>query len=140
DVGQDEAVELFGHRRVVQVPDVAVELQGELRDEVVHGRGIGAHAQLQQRQGKGLCRGQATEVEQAVAVARVDAGQVLDVAGRVLEPDEVLVAGCQPGDRLRGVDRVGAVVDDDADLRRGANPRHVGLQTRLVAFGQVWRQ
>src|SRR5690606_28313093 len=109
-------VELVRDGGPVLGADVGVELQGELGDEVVHRRGVGAHPQLQQGQGEGLGGGQPAQVEQAVPVGGVDLGEVLDVADAVLEADEVLVPLGQPGDRGGGVDGVGPVVGDDPEV------------------------
>ena len=65
---------------------------------------------------------------------------MFDVADGVLEPDEVRVVVSESGDGLGRVDGVGAVVDNDADVRGFADRGDVFVETVLVAFGEVGRE
>ncbi|MCY1228490.1 hypothetical protein D9M72_408110 [compost metagenome] len=120
--------------------DGAIEVHRGLGDEVEHCRRIHRHAQRLVGRGIHLGRGQAAEVREAVAQLAADADHGLDVAHAVLEADQVGAALGQARELRRIQLRVGAVVDDHADVHRLADLLHVCGNAVLAGFGQVVRQ
>ncbi|SPA41445.1 exported protein of unknown function [Cupriavidus taiwanensis] len=139
-VGQEEVVDQAAHGVVVVRGDGAVEVHRRLRDEVEHRRRIHRHAQRLVGRGIDLGGGQAAQVGEAVAQLAADADHRFDVAHAILEADQVGAAPGQAG-QLVGVElRIGAVVDDHADIDRLADFFHVGGNAVLAGLGQVVRQ
>src|SRR5665811_741087 len=65
---------------------------------------------------------------------------MFDIAGGVLETDEVVEVRRELFDSFGGEDRVGAVVDNHADRGSCADCRHMIVEAFLGAFGEVGRK
>ena len=85
-------------------------------------------------------RRHAADVGQAVAQGSDDAADGGDVAGAVLEADQVRALLAEAGQRGGGEAEVGAIVDDYANIHRVAHRLDVGREPGLAGLGQIVRQ
>ncbi len=139
EVGDHELVEPTVDLGPVVGAHGVEELDRPAGHEVEERRGVGADAQLQQRQGERLRRRQAADVGEPVADPGVRAGHLLDVADPVLEADQRGVAVGERGDRLVPEDGVRAAVDDHTELGGGADLADVLDESGLAGLREVRR-
>ena len=136
-VGDDELVQHGVDAVLVLRADGVVERQRELGHEVEDRRGVGGHAELEQRQREDLGGGQAADVGQPVAHPGVGPGHLLDVADAVLEADQGAVALAGPLEGVGVQHGVGAAVDDDAERAGLADRGDVVDEPVLAGLGEV---
>ena len=116
------------------------EREREPGDEVEDGRGVGGDAHGVVGLGVELVRRHAADVGEPVAEGRHHPADRGDVAGAVLEADEVRARVGEPREGIGREPGVGPVVDDDPDLGRLADGADVGGEAGLGGLGQVVRQ
>lgn len=137
EIRQEELVQQAVGGVVVVRGDGAVELHRGPGHEVEDGRRVDRHAQRLVGRGVDLGGGQSAQVREAVAELAADAHHGLDIADAVLETDQVGAALGQLGQAVGRQARLGAVVDDDADLDGLADLLDVVGDALLRGLGQV---